>query len=171
MADENLQYHLAVSLHAADDGLRDQLVPANRGVGVVALLAAADEYFAKTGPSLTFEYVLLGGVNDGADHARQLIARLRGRPALVNVIPYNPVAGLPFAAPRKLAAERFAAALVDGGLTVHVRRRKGAEIEAACGQLSPRRGDAAAVHGQPRTLTAVARGHLPVSKSATSQRR
>ena len=99
MADEDLQYHLAVSLHAADDVLRDRLVPANRGVGVVALLAAADEYFAKTKRRVTFEYVLLGGVNDGPDHARRLIALLRGRPALVNVIPYNPAAGLPFRAP------------------------------------------------------------------------
>ncbi len=60
LADENVQYHLAVSLHAADDGLRDRLVPANRGVGVAALLAAADEYFAKTKRRVTFEYVLLG---------------------------------------------------------------------------------------------------------------
>jgi 23S rRNA (adenine2503-C2)-methyltransferase len=135
MADENLQYHLAVSLHAADNGLRDRLVPANRGVGTAALLAAADEYFAKTGRRVTFEYVLLGGINDGAEHARQLVALLRGRPALVNVIPYNPAAGLPFRAPRRVVAERFAAALADGGLTVHVRRRKGSTIEAACGQL------------------------------------
>ena len=144
MADENLQYHLAVSLHAADDGLRDRLVPANRGVGVATLLAAADEYFAKTKRRVTFEYVLLGGVNDGPDHARQLVALLRGRPALVNVIPYNPAAGLPFRAPRRLAAERFAAMLVEGGLTTHVRRRKGAAIEAACGQL---RRDAALQQG------------------------
>ena len=80
LAGENIQYHLAISLHAADDELRNQLVPANRGVGVVALMAAADEYFDKTGRRVTFEYVLLGGVNDRPEHARQLIA-LAARPA------------------------------------------------------------------------------------------
>jgi 23S rRNA (adenine2503-C2)-methyltransferase len=135
LADENVQYHLAVSLHAADDELRNRLVPANRGVGVAAVISAADEYFTKTGRRVTFEYVLLGGVNDGPEQARQLIALLRGRPALVNVIPYNPVAGLSFRAPSASVTARFAAALTEGGLTIHVRRRKGAGIEAACGQL------------------------------------
>jgi 23S rRNA (adenine2503-C2)-methyltransferase len=135
MADLNLQYHLAVSLHAADDSLRNELVPANRRVGVAAVIAAADEYFAKTGRRVTFEYVLLGGVNDATEHARQLVALLRGRPSLVNLILYNPVAGLPFRTPTAAAAKRFAAELVRGGLTVHVRRRKGERIDAACGQL------------------------------------
>ena len=70
MADLNLQYHLAVSLHAADDSLRNEIVPVNRRVGIAAVMAAADEYFAKTGRRVTFEYVLLGGVNDAPEHAR-----------------------------------------------------------------------------------------------------
>ena len=74
LAERNLQYHLAVSLHAADDSLRNELVPANRRVGVAAVIAAADEYFAKTGRRVTFEYVLLRGVNDAVEHARQLVA-------------------------------------------------------------------------------------------------
>ncbi len=135
MAEEKIQYHLAVSLHAANDDLRNQLVPANRNVGIAAVLAAADEYFEKTGRRVTYEYVLLGGVNDRLEHARQLVALLKGRPSLVNVIPYNAVVGLPFRAPSAAATARFAGALEDGGLTVHVRRRKGAGIEAACGQL------------------------------------
>ncbi len=135
LAEENVQYHLAVSLHAADDDLRNRLVPANRRAGIAAVMAAADEYFQKTGRRVTFEYVLLGGVNDRPEHARQLIALLRGRPSLVNVIPYNAVAGLPFRAPGAAVTARFAAALAEGGLSVAVRRRKGAGIEAACGQL------------------------------------
>ena len=80
LAQENCQYHLAVSLHAATDALRNQLVPANRGFGVAAILAAADEYFEQTGRRVTFEYVLLSGVNDQPEHARQLV-KSASRPA------------------------------------------------------------------------------------------
>ena len=75
---ENCQYHLAVSLHAADDELRNELVPANRKIGIAAILAAADDYFAKTGRRVTFEYVLLAGVNDQPSTPQQLVALLRG---------------------------------------------------------------------------------------------
>ena len=101
LAKENCQYHLAVSLHAANDALRNEMVPANRGFGIAAILAAADEYFELTGRRVTFEYVLLAGVNDQPEHARQLVELLRGRPALVNLIPYNPVPGLPYRTPRR----------------------------------------------------------------------
>jgi 23S rRNA (adenine2503-C2)-methyltransferase len=141
LADEDCQYHLAVSLHAAEDSLRDRLVPANRKIGIAAVLAAADDYFARTGRRVTYEYALLGGVNDRAADARQLIALLRGRPALINLIPYNPVAGLPYRGPSRVAVTRFAQALTQGGLTIHVRRRKGDAIDAACGQLRRGRGE------------------------------
>ena len=135
LARENCQYHLAVSLHAADDTLRNEIVPANRGFGIAAILAAADDYFEQTGRRVTFEYVLLSGVNDQADHARQLIQRLRGRPALVNLIPYNPVPGLPFRRPSPATTARFVEILIQGGLNVNIRHRKGDRIDAACGQL------------------------------------
>jgi 23S rRNA (adenine2503-C2)-methyltransferase len=135
LARDNVQYHLAVSLHAPNDALRNQLAPANRKVGIAAVMAAADEYFELTGRRVTFEYVLLAGVNDQPEHARQLLALLKGRPALVNIIPYNPVAGLPFRRPSARAAARFAEILTRGGLSVHLRRRKGERIDAACGQL------------------------------------
>ncbi len=135
LAEENCQYHLAVSLHAATDALRNELVPANRGFGVAAVLEAADEYFALTKRRVTFEYVLLAGVNDQADHARQLIALLRGRPALVNVIPYNPVPGLPYRTPTPTATAKFVEILTQSGLNVNIRFRKGDRIRAACGQL------------------------------------
>lgn len=135
LAQENCQYHLAVSLHAADDALRNQIVPANRGFGVAAILAAADEYFELTGRRVTFEYVLLAGVNDQPEHARQLVKLLRGRPSLVNLIPYNPVSGLPYRRPSPAATAQFVEILSQGGLNVIIRYRKGDRINAACGQL------------------------------------
>lgn len=135
LADMDCQYHLAVSLHAPNDELRSQLVPANRRVGIAAILEAADYYFEKTGRRVTFEYVLLRRRNDQPEHARALVALLRGRPALVNLIPFNPVAGLPYRTPSSAATERFAAVLAQGGLEVAVRYRKGDKIDAACGQL------------------------------------
>jgi 23S rRNA (adenine2503-C2)-methyltransferase len=135
LARDNCQYHLAVSLHAAHDKLRNQIVPANRGFGIAAILAAADEYFELTGRRVTFEYVLLAGVNDQPEHARQLAELLRGRPALVNLIPYNPVPGLPYRTPASAVTARFVDLLTGGGLNVAIRHRKGERINAACGQL------------------------------------
>jgi 23S rRNA (adenine2503-C2)-methyltransferase len=139
LARDNCPYHLAVSLHAADDALRNELVPANRGFGIAAILAAADEFFELTGRRVTFEYVLLAGVNDRPEHARQLSQLLRGRPALINVIPYNPVPSLPYRRPSPAATARFVDILANGGLNVNIRHRKGERIRAACGQL--RRGN------------------------------
>ena len=135
LAAANPGYHLAVSLHAADDELRTRLVPVNKAIGLVDVMAAADRYWETSGRRLTFEYVLLGGVNDSPTHASDL-ARLMGhRAALVNVIPYNAVAGMPWKEPTQHARERFLDVLRDAGVNVQVRRRKGARIDAACGQL------------------------------------
>jgi 23S rRNA (adenine2503-C2)-methyltransferase len=132
---ENPGDHLAVSLHAADDDLRTKLVPVNKSIGLAEIMAAADRYWETSGRRLTFEYVLLGGVNDSPDHAAALVRLLRGRAALVNVIPYNPVDGLPWKEPTATARERFLGILRDAGVNVQVRRRKGSRINAACGQL------------------------------------
>lgn len=132
---ENPGYHLAVSLHAADDDLRTKLVPVNKAIGLAEIMAAADRYWETSGRRLTFEYVLLGGVNDAPDHAAALVRLLGGRAALVNVIPYNPVDGLPWKEPTAPARERFLEILRDAGVNVQVRRRKGSRINAACGQL------------------------------------
>ena len=110
-------------------------MPANRKIGLRAILDAADDYFARTGRRVTFEYVLLAGINDGESHAKRLAALLKGRPALVNVIPYNPVAGLPYQTPPSAVTARFVATLERAGMTVKVRYRKGNRIDAACGQL------------------------------------
>ncbi len=129
------RYHLAVSLHAPNDGLRNQLVPVNDKIGLAAILAAADRYFEKSGRRLTFEYVLLAGINDQIDHARQLARLLRGRAALLNVIPYNPVSGLPYETPSAATVGRFRQVLEEQHVTVKFRQRKGNRINAACGQL------------------------------------
>lgn len=128
-------YHLAVSLHAPNDELRTQIVPVNKNITIASVIAAADRFFADNGRRLTFEYVLLGELNDRPEHARELVAILRGRTALLNVIPYNPVAGLPYRTPSAKAQEKFLDILRDAGINVQVRTRKGDQIDAACGQL------------------------------------
>lgn len=135
LAQENPGYHLAVSLHAADDALRTKLVPVNKSIGLADVMAAADRYWESSGRRLTFEYVLLGGVNDSPEHAAALVRLLGGRAALVNVIPYNSVEGLPWREPSAGSRERFLATLRESGVNVQVRRRKGSRINAACGQL------------------------------------
>jgi 23S rRNA (adenine2503-C2)-methyltransferase len=128
-------YRLAVSLHAPNDSLRSRLVPINDRVGLAALLAAADRYFRASGRRLTFEYVLLGGVNDQPEHARELARLLGRRTAFVNVIPYNHVGGLPYRTPSRAAQATFRQILVAAGIAVRFRHRKGSRIDAACGQL------------------------------------
>ena len=135
LAAHNCQYHLAISLHAADDELRGRLVPANRKAGIAEILAAADDYFDATGRRVTYEYVLLDKVNDRPQDARRLAALLENRNALVNIIPFNPVVGLPFRAPRHAAVDEFFRILSDARINVVVRYRRGDSIDAACGQL------------------------------------
>src|SRR5262249_33738632 len=96
LADLGKQYHLAVSLHAPNDALRTQIVPTNVKTGIDAILDAADYFFDKTGRQVTFEYVVLGGLNDTPAHARELARLLSGRRAHVNLIPFNEVDGLPY---------------------------------------------------------------------------
>ena len=110
-------------------------MPVNKNIGLEAIIAAADHYFEVSGRRLTFEYVLLGAINDQPQHAHKLAKILEGRLALLNVIPYNPVAGLPYRAPSRAAQERFLEILRAAGINVQVRERKGDEINAACGQL------------------------------------
>ena len=130
LAEQECPYHLAVSLHAPNDELRNQLVPVNRKTGLEAILAASDRYFQASGRRLTFEYVLLRGINDRPQHARELVGLLRGRAALLNVIPYNPVAGLPYRTPSPAGIARFREILEQGGITVQFRQRKGDRIDA-----------------------------------------
>ncbi len=138
LADAGKQFHLAVSLHAPHDELRTRIVPTNDKIGLRAILDAADYFFEKTGRQVTFEYVLLGGINDHWTHARELAALLAGRKAHVNLIPFNAVEGLPYRRPTDEAVSAFISQLVRVGISVKVRKRKGSEIDAACGQLRRR---------------------------------
>lgn len=135
LTDECPIYNLAVSLHAPNDELRNRLVPVNRKTGLDEILTEADRYFEASGRRLTFEYVLLGGLNDAPGHAQELASRLRGRTALLNVIPYNPVVGLPYSTPSSESQHRFREILEAAGINVQFRQRKGDAINAACGQL------------------------------------
>jgi 23S rRNA (adenine2503-C2)-methyltransferase len=135
LADLGKQYHLAVSLHAANDVLRDRIVPTNPKTGLGPILEAADYFFEKTGRQVTYEYVLLHGLNDGEEQAAELARLLHGRNALVNLIPFNDVEGLPYRRPTQEALTAFVDRLRHGGINVKVRKRKGSEIDAACGQL------------------------------------
>lgn len=135
LIERNSHYNLAISLHATDDQLRDKIVPANINVGIDKLLEAADQYFDATGRKLTYEYVLLAGINDHPKHAEKLAELLKHRNAVLNVIPYNPIKGLPYKTPGAEAIRKFRYILETAGINVQFRKRKGGKINAACGQL------------------------------------
>jgi 23S rRNA (adenine2503-C2)-methyltransferase len=135
MARIDCKYQLAISLHAPNDELRTQLVPINEKIGIDALLAAADQFFAASGRKLTFEYVLLDGINDHESHAQELVELLKDRTVLLNVIPYNPVEGLPYKTPSNRSIAQFKEILQSAGIEIRFRQRKGDKINAACGQL------------------------------------
>ncbi|MHB1422018.1 MAG: 23S rRNA (adenine(2503)-C(2))-methyltransferase RlmN [Gemmataceae bacterium] len=135
LADLKKQYHLAVSLHAPNDELRTRIVPTNDKTGLSDILEAADYFHAKTGRQVTYEYVLLRDINDQAGLAAELAKLLRGRQAHVNLIPFNDVEGLPYHRLTQQALTDFTEILRGAGISVKVRKRKGADIDAACGQL------------------------------------
>ena len=135
LADLGKQYHLAISLHAPNDLLRTRIVPTNDKTGIADILAAADYFFNTTGRQVTYEYVVLGGLNDSPREARELATLLQGKKAHVNLIPFNDVEGLPYVRPTPDALTAFIDTLRRAGVSVKVRKRKGSEIDAACGQL------------------------------------
>lgn len=135
LAELDHPYHLAISLHAPNDAVRNKIMPSNRGIGIEAILNAADVYFEKTGRRVTYEYVLLAGVNDSPENAHELASRLRGRNALVNLIPFNPVQELAFRTPSVAQIREFASILESNGIQIALRHKKGEKIDAACGQL------------------------------------
>jgi 23S rRNA (adenine2503-C2)-methyltransferase len=147
LAELKKQYHLAVSLHAPNDELRNRIVPTN--LGLEEILAAADYFHEQTGRQVTYEYVLLRELNDSVAHAQELARLLQGRQAHINLIPFNEVEGLPYRRPTDEALKAFGNCLKQAGLSVKVRKRKGSEIDAACGQLRRRM-----EHAAQETVTA-----------------
>ncbi|MBI0534715.1 23S rRNA (adenine(2503)-C(2))-methyltransferase RlmN [Roseomonas sp. KE2513] len=135
-AGAELGVNLAVSLHAVTNELRDEIVPLNRKYPIEELIAACRRYpGASNARRITFEYVMLDGVNDSDAEARELIRLLEGLPAKINLIPFNPWPGSPYATSKRARIERFANILNEAGLSSPVRRPRGRDIAAACGQL------------------------------------
>jgi 23S rRNA (adenine2503-C2)-methyltransferase len=136
---EECNVALAVSLHAPNDALRDELVPINRKHRIAELLTACWHYLDKqNGRSVTFEYVMLDGVNDQPEHARQLARLLKGRPAKLNLIPFNVFPGTRYRRSEAAAIVRFRDILNESGVIATIRRTRGDDIDAACGQLAGR---------------------------------
>lgn len=128
---------LAVSLHAPDDELRNELVPLNKKYPIKALLDACDEYVSDSPrKKVTYEYVMLDGVNDSVKHAKQLVKLLEGRPAKVNLIPFNPFPEADYKRSPKSSIDRFRDVLVASGLVTITRKTRGDDIDGACGQLA-----------------------------------
>jgi 23S rRNA (adenine2503-C2)-methyltransferase len=142
LAATGLSVTLAVSLHAATDDLRSHLIPLSRRYGLESVMEASDAYFQQTGRRVTFEYLLLGGVNDTPEQARALALLAAGRAAHVNLIPWNPAASrVQFNPPTRMSVQAFRLELKRRGIIVTQRAEKGQDIAAACGQL--------VVSGQP----------------------
>lgn len=135
LADYGKPYNLAISLHAPNDRLRTRIVPTNDKTGIEAILDAAEYYFETTGRRVTYEYILLRNMNDRPNHARELSDLLTGRNAHVNLIPMNGIDLLEYVSSTSVDSQKFKQTLVNNGINATIRKRKGEDIDAACGQL------------------------------------
>ena len=135
LAEEKLQLTLSVSLHAPNDQVRNTIMPVNKAYPVEELLDACRKYYDITGRRISFEYAMIDGVNDTPEAARELISRLKGMSAHVNLIPLNHVEESPLKPSTKQAVARFQKLLEDAGIPATVRRSLGGDIDASCGQL------------------------------------
>jgi 23S rRNA (adenine2503-C2)-methyltransferase len=135
LAEEPLQIRLAISLHGATDEVRNRIMPINRRYNIETLLSACDYYNVHKKQRLTFEYILIANVNDSDEQARSLSQHAHKLSAKVNLIPYNSVSGLPWTRPSEDRQEKFLSILRGRGVPATLRREKGHDIDAACGQL------------------------------------
>ena len=158
------QFTLAVSLHAARDALRDVLVPLNRRWPVAEVVAAARDHASSTGRRISYEYTMIGGINDTDEDALALAELLRDEHAHVNLIPMNPVAHTPWQSSPADVIERFAGRLRAARIPVTIRRNRGVEVGAACGQLAAERA------GEPPVASVARRRERLVRESAAALR-
>src|SRR5436190_5750854 len=154
LADESLQSRLAISLHGATDLVRNKIMPVNRKYDLTSLLSACEYYTKRKKQHIYFEYILIAGVNDAEEQAHLLAEHARRLNAKVNLIPYNRVEGLEWARPSRARQERFLSILREHGTVATLRREKGHDIDAACGQLrlQTRRSELGAVAPLATTL-------------------
>ncbi len=135
LAKQKLQLTLSVSLHAPNDEIRNQIMPVNKAYPTQELLDACRRYYQSTNRRISFEYAMIGGVNDKPEHAQELLRRLKGLPAHFNLIPLNHVEESPLKPSTRAAVAAYQKTLEDGGVTATVRRTLGGDIDASCGQL------------------------------------
>ena len=135
LAKRKLQISLAISLHGPNDEIRDRIMPVNKAYPIDELLAACRRYYAATSRRIHFEYAMIDGVNDRERDAKELLSRLKGLPAHINMIPLNHVEESPLKPSSKAAVAAFQKILEEGGITATVRRTLGSDIDASCGQL------------------------------------
>ena len=135
LAEKKLQISLAISLHGPNDAVRDRIMPVNKAYPIDELLAACRRYYDATSRRIHFEYAMIDGVNDSPEAARELLRRLKGLQAHVNLIPLNHVEESPLKPSSRKAVATFQKILEDGGITATVRRTLGGDIDASCGQL------------------------------------
>ncbi len=135
LAAKKLQISLAISLHGPNDEIRNRIMPVNKAYPIDELLAACRRYYNATSRRIHFEYAMIDGINDREQDARELLRRLKGLPAHINMIPLNYVEESPFRPSSKAAVAKFQKILEDGGVTATVRRTLGGDIDASCGQL------------------------------------
>jgi 23S rRNA (adenine2503-C2)-methyltransferase len=145
LAGEDLPLNLAISLHAPNEALRRTLIPWAEHFALADILSAAQNYFDKTGREVTLEYILLAGVNDQPEQARQLAKVCKSLRANVNLIRYNPVAELGFDRPGAESCMKFQTILRELGVNAHMRKSRGRDIDAACGQLRRKEADKATI--------------------------
>ena len=135
LAERKLQISLAISLHGPNDEIRNKIMPVNKAYPIDVLLDACRRYYDATSRRIHFEYAMIDGVNDREEHAKELLRRLKGLQAHVNMIPLNHVEESPLKPSSRQAVQRFQKILEDGGIPATVRRTLGGDIDASCGQL------------------------------------
>ena len=136
LGDEQVRFNLALSLHAADDDKRNEIMPINEQNNLSVLMDSLEYFYRQTGSKITFEYIALKGLNDGLEDAKKLVAQCKRFPVKVNIIEYNPISGVTFEKSKEDDVDRFAAHLAKNGVNVTLRRSRGKDIDAACGQLA-----------------------------------